>query len=178
MRVIKLLSVLFIIAFLSVSCEKEANGSVVFFSKDKIKNELFVQINDTEGNVVTVNSSTTITLFSSPIFKENAVYLKEVSVPKMYFRIKNFQNSLATLSNVQVFVDEIQITDDMGVDFLQSSNNNVEIEITNQSLLDVIASKLLQSKQIVISYKSDAVSANSLNFDFEFGITAVGTFVD
>jgi len=66
----------------------------------------------------------------------------------------------------------------MGIDFLQTNNNNVNIEITNQNLLEIIASKLLQNKQIVISYSSDAITDNQLDFDFEFSVTALGTFVD
>jgi len=100
MRVIKLFSILSVFVFLSVSCEKDMKEKVVFFSKDQLKNELLVKINDTEGSVVTVNSSTTINLYSSEFFQENAAFLKDVSVPKMYYTIKNFQNSSVTLSNI------------------------------------------------------------------------------
>lgn len=82
------------------------------------------------------------------------------------------------MSNIKVFLDEIQITNDLGVNFLNAANNNIKIDITNQQLLETIASKLLQKKEVVISFYSDAVTQDQMAFDFEFCITANGTFVD
>lgn len=178
MRVIKFLSVLFLISVINVSCENQTDENVVFYSKDRLTNNLPVQIRDTEGAKISVNSNTVISLSSSLFFKENMIYLKDLSVPKMSFKIINYNSNSSALSNVKVFLDEIQITNDLGVNFLTVAKNNVEFEITNEQLLNTIASKLLQKKQVVISYNSDAVTQGKLDFDFEFSITARGTFVD
>ncbi len=178
MRVIKLFSILFLVSLLCVSCQQETAEKVAFFNKEEISNNLPVQIKNTEGSIVTVNSNTVISLLSSDFFQKNVQFLREVEVPKMCFKIKNYDPNLSTVSNVKVFLDEIQITDDLGVNFLTKSNNNVVFEIENENLLNAIASKLLDKKQVVISYYSDAVTQKPLDFDFEFSITARGTFVD
>ena len=178
MRAIKLLCVLFLISVISVSCENQTDENVVFYSKDRLTNSLPVQIKDTEGAKISVNSNTVISLSSSLFFKENMIYLRDLSVPKMSFKIINYNSNSSALSNVKVFLDEIQITNDLGVNFLNVAKNNVEFEISNEQLLNTIASRLLQNKQVVISYNSDAVTQGKLDFDFEFSITAKGTFVD
>jgi hypothetical protein len=178
MRIFKLLSVLFFVSILCLSCEKETEENVVFYSKDQLTKDLAIQINDTEGSTVSVNSNTVLSLSTLSFFNEHMAYLRDLNVPKMSFKIKNYNSNSSGLSNVKVFLDEIQITDDLGVDFLNVVNNNIEIEISNQELLDAIASKLLQNKQVVISYYSDAITQSQLEFDFEFSITARGTFVD
>jgi hypothetical protein len=179
MRVIKLYTFLAILAVALVSCEKATDENVVFYSKDDLKKELSVNINDTDGSLVSINSATVLSLFSSDFFKKNIAYLRDVSVPKMYFKVKNLNaNSSNSISNVEVFIDEIRITNDMGTDFLNATNNNVQYEIDNQELLTAIASKLMQKRQVTISYYSDAVTVNPMDFGFEFSITAQGTFVD
>ena len=178
MRVIKLLTILFLVSILNVSCENETKENVVFYSKDELTKSLPVQIKDTEGSMVSVNSNTVISLSSSAFFKENMVYLRDLNVPKMSFKIKNYSSNSSSVSNIKVFLDEIQITNDLGVNFLSVANNNVELEISNEQLLTTIASKLLQKKEVVLSYYSDAVTQDQLDFDFEFSITARGTFVD
>ncbi len=178
MRVIKLLSVLFLLSVMSISCENQTDENVVFYSKEQLTNNLPVQIKDTEGTKIAVNSNTVIRLSSSLFFKENMIYLRDVSVPKMSFKIMNYNSTSSALSNVEVFLDEIQITNDLGVNFLNVAKNNVEFEISNEQLLQTIAAKLLLNKQVVISYKSDAITQGKLDFDFDFFITARGTFVD
>lgn len=179
MRVVKLYTFLAFLAIILVSCEKATDENVVFYSKDDLKNELSVNINDTDGTLVSVNSTTIVSLNSSDFFKRNIAYLRNVNVPKMYFKVKNFNaNTSNSISNVEVFIDEIRITDDMGVNFLNAANNNVAYEIDNESLLAAIASKLTQKKQVTISYYSDAITVNPMDFGFEFSITAHGTFVD
>ncbi len=178
MRVIKLLCILILMSIVSISCENETDESVVFYSKDRLTNNLPVQIKDTEGAKVSVNSNTVISLSSSSFFKDNMIYLRELDVPKMSFKIINYNSNSSALSNVKVFLDEIQITNELGVNFLNVTKNNIEFEISNEQLLNTIASKLLQKKQVVISYYSDAVTQGQLDFDFEFSITARGTFVD
>jgi hypothetical protein len=178
MRVIKLLSIFFLISIINVSCENETEENVVFYSKDQLTKNLPIQIRDTEGSVVSVNSETLISLSASSFFNEHMQYLRDLSVPSMSFKIMNYNSNSSSVSNIKVFMDEIQITNDLGVDFLNVANNNVEVEISNQQLLNTIASKLLQKKQVVISYYSDAVTQDQLDFDFEFSITAKGTFVD
>lgn len=178
MRVIKFLSILFFISILSVSCESLTDENVVFYSDDQLTKDLVVQIKDTEGSTVAINSNTIISLSSSSFFSENMEFLRDLNVPKMSFKIKNDISNFSGLSNVKVFLDEIQITDDLGVDFSSVSNNNIAIDITNQELLNVIASKLLQKKQVIISYYCDAITQDQLEIDLEFSITASGAFVD
>lgn len=178
MRIIKLLSVFFLISVLCVSCEKQTSENVVFYSKDQISNNLPVQVKDTEGNTVSVNSKTVISLLSSNFFEKNVQFLRQIDVPGMSFKIKNYNGLKSSLSNVKVFLDEIEITDELGADFLNPTNNDVVFDIENNNLLNTIASKLLQKKEVVISYYSDAVTQNQLDFNFEFSITARGTFVD
>lgn len=178
MKKIKLFGLLALMSFLSSSCSDQTEENVVFYSKDQLTKDLVIQINDTEGSTVSVNSNTVLSLSSLSFFKEHMAYLRDLNVPKMSFKIKNFNSNYSGLSNVKVFLDEIQITDDLGVDFLNVINNNIEVEISNEELLAVIASKLLQNKQVIISYYSDAITQSQLDFDFEFSITARGTFVD
>jgi len=163
---------------MSISCENQTDENVVFYSKEQLTNNLPVQIKDTEGTKIAVNSNTVIRLSSSLFFKENMIYLRDVSVPKMSFKITNYNSNSSALSNVEVFLDEIKITNDLGVNFLNVAKNNVEFEISNEQLLQTIAAKLLLNKQVVISYKSDAITQGKLDFDFDFFITARGTFVD
>jgi len=178
MKKIKLYGLIAFLSVLSSSCSELTDENVVFYSKDLLTKSLPVQIKDTEGAKISVNSNTVISLSSSTFFNENMIYLRDVSVPKMSFKIVNYSSNVSDLSNVKVFLDEIQITNDLGVDFLNVANNNLVVEIFNQELLTSIASKLLQNKQVVISYHSDAVTQGQLDFDFEFSITAKGTFVD
>ena len=178
MRVIKLLSIFFLISIISVSCKKETDENVVFYSKDQLTKNLPIQIGDTEGSMVSVNSETLISLSASTFFNEHMVYLRDVNVPNMSFKIMNYNSNSSSVSNIKVFLDEIEITNDLGVDFLSAANNNIEVEISNEQLLATIASKLLQKKQVVISYYSDAVTQDKLDFNFVFSITAKGTFVD
>ena len=98
----------------------------------------------------------------------------------MKFRIKNFKfNPLAKVSNVEVFVDEIKITkNDISFNFLNLFTNGFEFKISNQEILSAISSKLLQKKQVVVSYYSNAVSDKLFNFDLEFSLTTKGTFLD
>ena len=178
MRVLKLVSILFLASILCVSCEKETDEKVVFYSKDQISNKLPVKVVDTEGSVVSVNSKTEISLASSSFFEKNMVYLRDIDVSKMSFKIKDYNSTSSSLSNVKVFLDEIQITEELGQNFLTARNNNVDFEISNTELLETIAHKLLQNRKVVISYYSDAITQNQLDFDLIFSITARGTFVD
>lgn len=178
MRVIKLLSVLFIVSFLTVSCEQETPENVVFYNKDQISKNLPIVIQDTEGSTVSVNSKAIVSLNSSAFFQKNMQFLREIDVPKMCFKLKNYTGSSTSLSNVKVFLDEIEITDALGANFLNVNNNNVLFDIENENLLSTIATKLMDNRQVVISYYSDATTQNQLDFDFEFSITAKGTFVD
>ncbi|MFT4576966.1 MAG: hypothetical protein ACI9SI_001904 [Polaribacter sp.] len=178
MRVIKLLSVVLLMSIINISCQSETDENVVFYSKDQLINSLPVQIKNTEGSLISVNSNTVIGLSSSSFFNEHMVSLKELNVPSMSFKIRNYNSNSSLMSNIKVFLDEIQITNDLGVNFLNAANNNIKIDITNQQLLETIASKLLQKKEVVISFYSDAVTQDQMAFDFEFCITANGTFVD
>ena len=99
------------------------------------------------------------------------------------FKIKNFSiNSLTAatkISNIAVYVDEIKITrKDIKFDFLSLLTNGFNFKIDNQEIFSAISSKLLQKKQVVVSYYSDAESDKLFNFDLEFLLTAKGTFVD
>lgn len=180
MRKIKLFSFLFLSLYLCISCSKDAPSQIVFYSKDQLKKDLAVQINNTEGSTISVNSNAIINLKSSKVFQSNIDYLMGVEVEKFNFKIKNFKiNPSATISNIEIFVDEIKITEnDISFNFLSLSNNGLEFKISNQEILSAISSKLLQKKQVVISYYSDAVSDKLFNFDLEFSLTAKGTFVD
>lgn len=179
MRVIKLYTLLAFLAIALVSCETATKEKVVFYSKDDLKNELPINIDNTDGALVSINSKAVIGFHSSEFFNNNLVYLRDVSVPKMCFKVKNFDtNSANVISNIQVYVDDIRITDYMGTDFLDPSNNDVQFEINNGVLLSAIATKLMQNRQVTISYYSDAVTSNQIGFEFEFSITAQGTFVD
>ena len=180
MRKIKLFSVLIFGLFLCISCEKEAPDKIVFFSKDQLTKDLNIQINNTEGNVVPVNSNTIINLKSSSVFLSNIDYLIDVEVEKLHFKIKNFKiNPLAKISNVEVYVDEIKITaNDISFDYLSLLANGLEFKITNKEILSAISSKLLQKKQVVVSYYSDAVTDKLFDFDLEFSMATKGTFVD
>lgn len=180
MRVFKLFSVLAFVLLLSVSCENEAPRQIVFFSKDQLKKDLPVHINDTEGSTVRVNSNTIINLNSSKVFSDNIDYLKEVDVEQLSFKIKNFKiNPSARVFNIEVFVDEIKITEnDISIDFISFLNGSFEFNISNKETLSAISSKLLQRKQVVLSYYSNAVTDELFDFDLEFSITTKGTFVD
>ena len=178
MRVIKLLSILFIVSLLTVSCEEETPENVVFYNKDQISKNLPIVIQDTEGTKVAINSNAIVSLNSSSFFQKNMQFLRDIDVPKMSFKLNNYTGSSTSLSNVKVFLDEIEITDALGSNFLNANNNNVSFEIENENLLNTIASKLMDKRQVVISYYSDAITQNPLDFNFEFSITAKGTFVD
>jgi hypothetical protein len=128
MRVIKFLSVFFLVLAFFTSCEKLEPDKIVFYSKDQLIENLAVKINNTDGILVSVNSNTIISLNSSEYFKANLAHLKDLSVPKMCFKLKNYQTNPSTiLSNINVFVDEIQITNEMGQDFLKTINNNTSV---------------------------------------------------
>ena len=98
----------------------------------------------------------------------------------MSFKIKNFKiNPSAKVFNIEVFVDEIKITEnDISIDFLSLLNGSFEFKISNKETLAAISSKLLQRKQVVLSYYSNAVTDELFNFDLEFSLTTKGTFVD
>tara|TARA_R110002073_G_scaffold41704_4_gene117675 strand:+ start:3435 stop:3977 length:543 start_codon:yes stop_codon:yes gene_type:complete len=180
MKLTKLFSVLTLALLLFISCSKDAPKQIVFYSKDQLKKDLPVQINNTEGGIISVNSNTIINLKSSKVFENNIDYLIDVEVETMKFRIKNFKfNPLAKVSNVEVFVDEIKITkNDISFNFLNLFTNGFEFKISNQEILSAISSKLLQKKQVVVSYYSNAVSDKLFNFDLEFSLTTKGTFLD
>ncbi len=180
MRTIRLLSILTFSLLLCISCEKEQPKQIVFFSKDQLKKELAVNINNTEGSTISINSNAIINLNSSKVFKDNIDYLKNVEVESFNFKIKNFViNPYAKVSNIEVYVDEIKITgNDISLDYLSLFSSGFEFKISNQEILSAISSKLLQKKQIVVSYYSDAVSDKLFNFDLEFNIDTKGTFVD
>ena len=151
-----------------------------FIEQIFVKKDLSVNVNNTEGVVIPVNSSAIINLNSSKVFNDNLDYLKEIEVEAFNFKIKNFIiNSDSKVSNIEVYVDEIKITGkDISLDFLSLFSSGFEFKISNPEILSAIASKLLQKKQIVVSYYSDAVSDKLFNFDLEFNIAAKGTFVD
>lgn len=180
MRKIKLFSVLFLALSLCFSCDKEGPSQIVFYSKDQLTKNLPVQVNNTEGSTISVNSNAIINLKSSKVFADNIDLLMDVKVEKLNFKIRNFKiNPSAVISNIEIFVDEIKITEnDISFDFLSLLDNGLEFEITNQEMLSAISSKLLQKKQVVISYYSDAASNELFNFDLEFSLSTKGTFVD
>lgn len=180
MRPIKLLSILALTLLICTSCEKEEPSQIVFFSKDQLKKNLSVNVNDTEGSTASINSNTLIELNSSKVFKENIHYLQDVEVEAFNFKIKNFQGKpCAQISEIKVYVDEIRITEkDLSLNFLDVMSSSIEFKINNQEILAAISSKLLQKKQVVVSYYSDAVSEELFNFDLEFNLTTKGTFVD
>jgi hypothetical protein len=180
MRTLKLLSIFSLVFLLCTSCEKEVPRQIVFYSIDQLKKDLAVKINNTEGNTISINSNAIVNLKSSKVFEKNIDYLKDVEVKELNFKIKNFKiNPLAKVFNIEVYVDEIKITgNDIRLDFLSLFTNSFEFKIENQKILSAISSKLLQKKQVVISYYSDAVSDKLFNFDLEFSLTAKGTFVD
>jgi len=180
MRIFKLLSFLTLTVLLCISCEKDAPEQIVFYSKDQLKKDLAIQINNTEGNIIPINSNTIINLTSSKVFKDNLIYLRAIDVEKLSFKIKNFKiDPTSVISNIEVFVDEIKITgNDVSFDFWTFVNNGLEFKINNKEILSAISSKLLQKKQIVISYYSDAVSDKLFSFDLEFSLTTKGTFID
>lgn len=179
MRILKLLT-LFSFVLIFASCEKEAPRQIVFYSVDQLTKDLTVKVDDTEGNTISVNSNTVVNLNSSKVFKDNLNYLKDIDVEGLTFKIKNFTiNPLAKFSNIEVFVDELKITsDDIKLDFLSILTNGLEFEIDNQEILSKISSKLLQKKQVVVSYYSDAQTDKLFNFDLEFSLTTKGTFID
>jgi hypothetical protein len=180
MRQIKLCSVLFLALFLCVSCDKEAENQIVFYSIDQLTKDLPVQINNTEGSTIPINSNAIIALKSSKVFQDNIDYLIDVEVEQLNFKIKNFKiNPTATISNIEIFFDEIRISEkDISFNFLSLLSNGLEFKVSNQEILSAISSKLLQKKQVVISYYSDAVSDKLFNFDLEFSLATKGTFVD
>jgi len=101
MRTIRLLSILTFSLLLCISCEKEQPKQIVFFSKDQLKKELAVNINNTEGSTISINSNAIINLNSSKVFKDNIDYLKNVEVESFNFKIKNFViNPYAKVSNI------------------------------------------------------------------------------
>jgi len=180
MRTLKLFSAVFLALLLFTSCEKEVESQIVFFSKDQLKKELAVNINNTEGSTVSINSNAIIDLNSSKVFKDNIDYLKNVEVESFNFKIKNFEiNPCSKFSNIGIYVDEIKISgNDISLDYISLFSSSFEFKINNQEILSAISSKLLQKKQIVVSYYSDAVSDDLFNFDLEFNLTTKGTFVD
>ncbi|WKD85020.1 hypothetical protein KCTC32516_00358 [Polaribacter huanghezhanensis] len=180
MRAIKTISSLTLVILLFISCSNDAPKQIVFYSKDQLKKDLPVQINNTEGDVISVNSNAIINLKSSKVFEENIDYLVDVNVETMNFKIKNFTiNPFAKVSNIEVFVDEIKISEnDISLNALDVFTSSFEFKISNPKILSAISSKLLQRKQVVISYYSDAISDKLFNFDLEFSLTAKGTFVD
>ena len=180
MRTLKLFSAVFLALLVFTSCEKEVPSQIVFFSKDQLKKNLSVNVDNTEGVAIPINSNGIINLNSSKVFKDNIDYLKDIEVESFNFKIKNFIiNPESKFSNIEVYVDEIKITgEDISLDFLSLFTSGFEFKISNQEILSTIASKLLQKKQIVVSYYSDAVSDKLFNFDLEFNIAAKGTFVD
>jgi hypothetical protein len=183
MRILKFFSVFCLILLLCNSCEKEKAHQIVFYSVDQLKQDLAVKVNKTDGYAVSVNSNAVINLKSSAVFKKNIDLLKDVEVQQLSFKIKNFSiNSLTAatkISNIAVYVDEIKITrKDIKFDFLSLLTNGFNFKIDNQEIFSAISSKLLQKKQVVVSYYSDAESDKLFNFDLEFLLTAKGTFVD
>mgnify|MGYP000162094480 CR=1 FL=1 len=179
MRKLKSLGLILVLILSLCSCSKDSNNNVVFYSKDQLKKDLIIQVDNTDGSIVSVNSNTTISLMSSAFFEENISFLKSVEVPKLSYKIKNYVPSTNfSLSNIELAIDDIVITDYLDVNFLNSNNNGVEFLIEDETLLLAIAEKLTANKQVVISYKSDAVTSQQNGFDFEFSITAKGTFVD
>ena len=184
MRTLKFFSIFSILLLLCISCEKEVPSQIVFYSVDQLKKDLAVKVDKTDGNTIPVNSSSIINLKSSKVFEDNIDLLKDVEVKELKFKIKNFKinQSLSTttkISNIAVYVDEIKISeDDIKFDFLSLLTNGFNFEIDNEEVLSAISSKLLQKKQVVVSYYSDAESDKLFNFDLEFSLTAKGTFID
>lgn len=185
MRASKTLPVLSLLILLFFSCQNDLKESVVFFSEDKLVEVLSVQIQNTEGNVIPVKSCTVVSLKKSEIFSEHIQYLTDVDVTEMSVKVKKLNNSssLDSKSNqttkFKIFLDEIDITSKIGITSLQAkSNDNLEFKITDALLLSTISSKLLQNKEIVISYDSTVESNSQLDFKLEFSLTANGTFVD
>ena len=178
MRYLKAIGFFLVLSSIFTSCNT-ATENVVYYSKDELKNNLVVNVNDSDGVLIPVKSKTTLSLMSSSFFQENLIYLKDIYVTKLCYKVKNFTpNSSVFLSNIRLFLDEMPITNYMTPNLLKTTNNNVEFIITNQELLSNIASKLLNKKEVVVSFESDAISSSQLNFDVEFSITAKGVFVD
>ena len=184
MRFIKpIIGLLFATLLIFSSCQEDATNAV-YFSKDQLKNDLGVTINDSNGLKISVNSNATLSLTSSDFFQENLSYLKDLEVLKMSYKVKGLTNNpLVSISNVNVFIDEISITEFIDTSLfinVNSSPNSTDngFEITNEKLLLDIALKLLNKKEVIVSYKSDAVSSDQLDFELEFSITAKGTFIN
>ena len=177
MRTFKLFNVLALALLICASCEKETPNQITFYSVDQVKKKLTVKIDKTDGNTISVNSNSIINLKSSKVFEENIDLLEDVEVEGLSFRIKDCEiNPLVKISNIAVYVDEIKISEnDIKFDFLA---NGISFKINNGEILSKISSKLLQKKQVVLSYYSDAESGQLFNFDLEFSITAKGTFID
>lgn len=177
MRKIKLYSLMLFLAVLSSSCSEQTAENVVFYSKDQLTNNIVVHVNNTDGSSMSVSSNTTLSLQSSSFFKENLSLLREIDVSKISYKLKNFHSS-TSVSNMEIFLDDTVITNYIDVSLLKSKNNNKEFEIENNELYALIAQKLLNKKEVVISYKGNVDSSGNLDFDLEFSITAKGTFVD
>lgn len=177
MRTFKLFSAFALVLLICTSCEKETPNQITFYSVDQLKKDLTVKIDRTDGSKISVNSNSIINLKSSKVFQENIDLLEDVEVEGLSFRIKDCELSpLVKISNIAIYVDEIKISEnDIKFDFLA---NGISFKINNSEILSRISSKLLQKKQVVVSYYSDAESDQLFNFDLEFSITAKGTFID
>ncbi len=177
MKKIKLFGLLALLSFLCSSCSDQADENVVFYSKDELTNNIVVHVNNIEPRSMSVNSNTTLSLLSSNFFNENRSFLRQITISKISYKLKNFDSSVL-VSNMELFVDDINITDYINVSLLTSINNNKEFLIENEALYSLIATKLLNNNEVHISYKGNVDSTGDLNFDLEFSITAKGTFVD
>jgi PBP1b-binding outer membrane lipoprotein LpoB len=177
MRKIKLYGLIVFLSVLSSSCSEQTDENVVFYSKDQLTNNIVVQVNNIEPRSMSVNSNTTLSLLSSNFFNENRSFLRQINISKISYKLKNF-NSSVLVSNMKLFIDDIDITDNIDVSLLTSVNNNKEFLIENEALCSLVATKLLNNNKVHISYKGNVDTAGDLEFDLEFSITAKGTFVD
>jgi hypothetical protein len=177
MKKIKLYGLFALLFVLSSSCTEQTDENVVFYSQDQLTNNIVVHVNNTDGSAMLVNSNTMLSLHSSSFFEENLPFLRQIDVSSISYKLKNF-NSSAIVSNMEIFLDDIVITDYIDVSLLTSKNNNKEFQIENEVLYSLISDKLLSKNEVKISYKGNVNSTGNLYFDLEFSITAKGTFVD
>ena len=178
MKLIKPLGYIVLCLIFFSSCTVEQDG-VVYYSNDQLSSNLPINIANTQGTRIAVNSISEILLHEDPFLKEHAVYLKAIDINSIKYKIKNFTNANSiNLSNIEVFLDGNLISPLMEVDLFKESNNNVSFEIKNSDLFAAISSSLLNDKRLNITYASDAVSTKSNSFEIEFSIQFKSTFVE
>lgn len=172
---LKSISILTLLAVFFTSCSDRLD-TVYFFSKEELKNNLTINLNSESSQRVL--NSTTLSLKSSDFFNKNLEYLRNVEVTKMRYIIKNLDGNIGALSNLQLFLNDISITEDLDIKNLDTKNKNIQLEVINPLLLSKISLLLLNEKSVIISYKNDANDSKSLHINLEFLISINGTFKD